>query len=206
MAGIILAGGKGERLGGARKALQPLGGKTLLDWVLLKLQPLFTDLILVTNSPELYPAFPGRVVTDIHPHRGPLSGIESGLMATSDPVSFITGCDMPLLNPKLIESMLPLASRYDIVIPRLGRLIEPLHAFYSRRALGVIQAQLTQGNYKLSALLHAPLSVCYLNEEYLRSLDPGLESFQNINTPADLARARALLKGDATRSGAYSYS
>jgi len=57
MAGIILAGGTSKRMGGVRKALQLLAGKTLLDRVVERLKPLFDELILVTNDPSLYSAF-----------------------------------------------------------------------------------------------------------------------------------------------------
>ena len=98
MAGIILEGGDYMRMGGVRKALQVLAGKTLLDRVVERLKPLFDELILVTIDPSLYSAFPGRVVTDTHPGKGPLGGLEAGLMATYFKVNFVCGCDMSFLN------------------------------------------------------------------------------------------------------------
>jgi len=72
MAGIILAGGKGKRLGGKKKALYSLAGKPMLEHVITRLDPLFDRLILVTNTPELYSDFPGMVVTDIQSWPWPL--------------------------------------------------------------------------------------------------------------------------------------
>ena len=206
MAGIILAGGKGKRLGGMDKALRGLDGKSLLERVIERIQPLFSRLILVTNTPELYSSFPGKVVTDLQAHRGPLGGIEAGLLATEDMVNFVTGCDMPFLNQRLIRWMQAYTRDYDIVIPRLGSYIEPLHAFYGRRALPLIQGLLGKGNYKLSNLLTAPLRVYYLNEGQVRELDPEGLSFFNINTPADLARAAKIIEKEANSDGAYKYS
>ncbi|MGI6576027.1 MAG: molybdenum cofactor guanylyltransferase [bacterium] len=206
MAGIILAGGKGERLGGSQKALQQVAGKPLIQWVQECLQPLFSQLILVTNAPELYPYFPGLVVTDIHPHRGPLGGIEAGLEATTDEVNFVVGCDMPFLNRDIINYMHSFTGQYDLVIPRLGSYIEPLHAFYHKRTLTVIKAQLNVGIYKLSALLKAPLQVYYLNEALIKTFDPELCSFFNINTPTDLIRAEGILRKEAGINGFNHYT
>ena len=82
VAGIILAGGKGKRLGVTNKALYSLDGKALLDHVTASLNLVFNRLVLVTNTPDLYPDFPGAVVKDIHYGlSGPLSGIEAGPVA-----------------------------------------------------------------------------------------------------------------------------
>jgi molybdopterin-guanine dinucleotide biosynthesis protein A len=205
MAGIILAGGKGKRLGGSGKALRQLAGKPLLEWVRERLAPLFPEIILVTNTPESYSFFPGRVVTDLHPHRGPLGGIEAGILAAEEPINFVTGCDMPFLNQRLIRRMQAYTRDYDVVIPRLGSFIEPLHAFYSRQTLFLIRKLLREGNYKLSNLLAAPLKVYYMNEEEIRVLDPRGLSFFNVNTPADLARAVEIMEEEAGYSESCRY-
>ena len=194
MAGIILAGGSAKRMGGVRKSHQVLAGKTLLDRVVERLNPLFDELVLVTDCPSLYPSFPGLIVSDIHPGQGPLGGIEAGLLATSDQVSFVCGCDMPFLNKDLICYMKSYASSHDVVIPRIGRFIEPLHAFYDKRTLDMIRTHLEQGNHKLGGLLIAPLSVYHINEDIIRKFDPLLLSFFNINTLRDLELAHTLLE------------
>ena len=194
MAGIILAGGTSKRMGGVRKALQVLAGKTLLDRVVERLKPLFDELILVTNDPSLYSAFPGRVVTDTHPGKGPLGGLEAGLMATYDKVNFVCGCDMPFLNKGLICYMKSYASSYDVVIPRIGRFIEPLHAFYDKRVLDIIRTHLEQDNRKLASLLIAPLRVYHISEDITRKFGPSFLSFFNINTWTDLELAHTLLE------------
>lgn len=180
-------------MGRVRKCHQLLAGKTLLERVVERLRPLFDDLILVTDCPEYYSSFPGLVVSDIHPGQGPLGGIEAGLLSTLDPVNFVCGCDMPFLSRELICHMKSYASSYDLVIPRVGHFIEPLHAFYSRRTLGMIQTHVKEGNHKLGSLLVAPLSSYYVNENITRKFDPELLSFFNINTWADLELAHTLL-------------
>jgi molybdopterin-guanine dinucleotide biosynthesis protein A len=203
MAGIILAGGKGKRLGGVSKALHSLAGKTLLSYVVEKLSPLFNELILVTNTPQIYTDFPGIVVMDINPGYGPLSGIEAGLLAAGKGLHFITGCDMPFLNPRLIKYLEDRGRDYDIVVPRLGHYIEPLHSFYSQDVLPSISGLLGRGNYRLNALLTAPLNVLYVNENEIKKYDANLYSFFNVNTSADVQKAEAMLMQGEKLSGAY---
>ena len=195
MAGIILAGGKSERLGVTNKALYVLAGKTLLNHVTSSLSPIFRRLILVTNTPASHGDFPGLVVKDIHPGRGPLAGIEAGLVAAGEGMHFITGCDMPFLNSQLIEFLRDQGRGYDVVVPRLGHYIEPLHAYYCYDVLPQIRSQLRRKNHKLNALLTAPLRVRHVNENQIKRYDPDLNSFFNINTSADVHKAEMILLG-----------
>jgi molybdopterin-guanine dinucleotide biosynthesis protein A len=112
---------------------------------------------------------------------------------------------MPFLNQRLIRRMQAYTRDYDVVIPRLGSFIEPLHAFYSRQTLFLIRKLLREGNHKLSNLLAAPLKVYYMNEEEIRVLDPRGLSFFNVNTPADLARAVEIMEEEAGYSESCRY-
>jgi len=200
VAGIILAGGKGKRLGVTNKALYSLDGKALLEHVTASLNPVFNRLVLVTNTPDLYPDFPGAVVKDIHYGHGPLSGIEAGLVAAGEGLHFVAGCDMPCLNPELIRYLQERGRDYDIVVPRLGHYVEPLHSFYRYDILPQIRSLLKKGNYRLSALFTAPLRVLHVNENEIKKFDPNLISFFNINTPADVLHAeRMLTRGERTK-------
>jgi molybdopterin-guanine dinucleotide biosynthesis protein A len=54
MAGIILAGGAAKRMGGVRKSLQLLAGKTLLDRVVERLNPLFDELVITHKDQSAF--------------------------------------------------------------------------------------------------------------------------------------------------------
>jgi molybdopterin-guanine dinucleotide biosynthesis protein A len=193
---IVLAGGYGLRLG-RNKALEAVGERSLLDWVLSRLSFLDSDILLVTTK-ELpytrlidYPRL--RVVSDIYPSRGPLGGIYTGLKFTSAARSLVVACDMPFLNRGLLRYMIEISAGFDLVIPRLGELVEPLHAVYSRACLAPIERLLEQGILSVRELFSL-VRVRYVETEEIGRFDPEHLSFFNVNTKSDLARARDLLR------------
>lgn len=193
MASIILAGGANRRFGGRIKARELLGGVSLVERVLQRLQPLGEELILVTDRGEAFPDFPGRVVSDSGQPRGPMRGITAGLKASRDCMNLVVGCDMPFLRTDLLRFLWQGGKNCDVLMPRLGVHLEPLHALYSRSLIPHLQLLLDQGEFRLQRVLEAPVRVCQVSEEVLRHYDPELRSFFNVNCPADLLRAGAYL-------------
>ena len=131
---IILAGGESRRMG-TNKALLALDGQPLIAHVAARLQPLAADLIVVTNTPEVYAFlardFNARLIPDALPLRSSLVGLFSGLVAARGELALAVACDMPFLNPDLLAYMLTLAQAgYDVVTPAVDGLLEPLHAVY----------------------------------------------------------------------------
>ncbi len=81
--GVIQAGGQSRRMGGRPKALIELGGRRIIERVLAALAPAVDDVLVVTNTPELYAFLNLPMVADVYPDRGSLGGIYSGLEAAS---------------------------------------------------------------------------------------------------------------------------
>ncbi|KYH31243.1 molybdenum cofactor guanylyltransferase [Neomoorella mulderi] len=190
-AGIVLAGGKSTRMG-TNKALLPLGQESMLATVVTALRPLFPEIIVVTNTPELYRDLKARLVPDVIPGRGPLSGFHAGLLASPYWHNFIVACDMPFLAPDFIKYLLEQAPGYDVVVPRRGEYLQPLHAVYSRGCLRAIEDCLAGGNYQAFAF-YPRVKVRYVDIDRLAGFSDPEKIFFNINTPADLARARRML-------------
>jgi molybdopterin-guanine dinucleotide biosynthesis protein A len=89
--------------------------------------------------------------------------------------------------------MMQLSADFDIVVPRVGDLVEPLHAIYTKRCLEPIENMLKQSNLKISQLF--PLvKTRYVEASEIERFDPRHLSFFNINTKADLERARELAR------------
>ena len=198
---IVLAGGKGLRLG-HDKALETVGNRSLLEWIIYKLGLLDSDIIIVTAREQSFPQFTGypklRIVTDTYPGKGPLGGIYTGLAASDSSHNLVVACDMPLLNQALLRYMIQVSADFDLVVPRLGDMVEPLHAIYSRDCLAPIRGLLKEGNLRVSELF--PLvRVRYVEAEEINRFDPRHLSFFNINTEADLEMARELAAGDMSR-------
>ncbi len=190
---IILAGGKNLRLG-RNKALEKLGGQSLIERAIERLKVLSPAFVVVTaqDTPPLLLS-DVRVVADIMPGRGPLGGIYSGLARSETLHNIVVACDMPFLNPTLFRYMLDRAPGFDIVVPRLGAgLVEPLHAVYDLGCLPAIKDRLGRNELQTNRLLDS-LSVRYIERAECRELDPDLRSFFNINRQADLDKAVALL-------------
>ena len=79
--GIVLAGGRGSRMGGVDKGLQPLRGKPMVAWVLERLAPQVDEIVLNANQNlDAYAGFGHRVVSDsLGGFAGPLAGLHAGL-------------------------------------------------------------------------------------------------------------------------------
>jgi molybdopterin-guanine dinucleotide biosynthesis protein A len=76
-------------------------------------------------------------------------------------------------------------------VPRVDGKDHPVHAIYDRRCLSVVQEQIQKGSLRMMDLL-ARLSVRYLERNEIDVFDPQHLSMFNINTQADLQRARRL--------------
>jgi len=193
MTSIILAGGKSSRLGRS-KALQAIGGKSLIQWVIDHLAILSTEIIIATAHGEAIPcssAVKIKTVADIYPGKGPLVGIYSGLIASSSSRAIVVGCDTPFLSAGLLEYMTQICSTFDIVVPRIKNKLEPLCAVYSKNCSGLIQGLLEQDEMRIRKLF-SMVKVKYVEEDEINRFDPEHLSFFNINSQDDLERARKL--------------
>ena len=190
--GVILAGGKGSRLGGVNKALLQIGSSRNIDRVSAALGPLCGELIVVANDASLA-ALPGhRVIFDPEPHAGVLPALGWALAQAHGELVIAVACDMPFLSTAVLQLELDRAAGCDVVIPVVEDRPEPLHAVYRRApCLAAIDAALAAGQRRLIAFLDR-VKVKYLSESDLRAADPGLQSFFNTNTPEELEQARAL--------------
>jgi len=193
---IVLAGGKGLRLG-RDKFLEVIGDSNLLQRVLSQLSSLNKDIIIVTATDKTFSqllSYPGvRIVTDTYPGKGVLGGIYTGLAVSNTFYNLVVAGDMPFLNQALLRYMIQISSGFDLVVPRVGKLTEPLHAVYSKSCLAPIEQLLNQGELRVSALFDL-VKVRYVEAEEIDIYDPKHLSFFNINTKADLARAQQLVK------------
>jgi len=191
---IVLAGGKGLRLG-RDKVQEAVGDSNLLQRVVSRLNFCSSDIIVVTASEKSLPQFIGyprfRIVTDIYPGKGALGGIYTGLATSNSRYNLVVACDMPFLNQALLRYMIQLSASFDLVVPRLGEWVEPLHAVYSKSCLAPIERLLGQGNLQVRALFDL-VNVRYVEAEEIDSFDPKHLSFFNINTEADLEKAQQL--------------
>ncbi len=195
MTSIVLAGGKSIRLG-RDKALEEIGGRSLIKRVIERLSLLGNEIIVVTSSSHQLPDLGVKIVFDSYPDKGNLVGIYSGLKEVESSHSLVVGCDMPFLNIALLRHIMALSTGYDVVIPRVNDEVEPLHAVYSKKCLGPIEATLGEGKRRIVDFFPS-VRVRYVDSTDIDKFDPQHLSFFNINSEADLERARTLLEREA---------
>jgi len=193
MTSIILAGGKSLRLGRS-KFLETIEGKSLIQWVVDRLAIVSAEIIIATARGEAIPCSSDvriKTVADIYPGKGPLAGIHSGLTASSSSQAIVVSCDTPFLNVSLLEYMTQTLADSDVALPRIGEMIEPLCAVYSKNCLAPIQELLERDERQIRKLF-SMVKVKYVEEDEINRFDPEHLSFFNINSQADLERARRL--------------
>lgn len=184
--GLILAGGSNRRFPYPKGLIKTPEGVSLITHNGRLLGEFFEEVLLSTNTPEVY--FPQGLpmVGDIFPERGPLGGIFSTLIATGAEGVFVLACDMPSVKREIIEIILK-HDRDDIeaVVCEFAGKVHPLLGLYKRVILPVAEELLRQGPVSMIDFLKA-LNAAIIEEEQIQEIDPEGQSFRNINTPEDL--------------------
>ena len=198
MTAIVLARGRSRRLG-RDKALEIIGGQSLIQRVIQRLSVISDDIIAVFSSREQVTGKGlkgARTIFDSYPARGALVGIYSGLRESNSTHSLVVGCDMPFLNIDLLHHLMSLSTGFDVVIPRVDRKLEPLHAVYSKDCISPIESRLKEGDLKISDFIDA-MKVRYVEQDEIDRFDPQHLSFMNVNSETDLERAKTLLERES---------
>jgi molybdopterin-guanine dinucleotide biosynthesis protein A len=190
----VLAGGEARRLGGAKRHLE-VGGRSLLARSLDAAVEVADEVLLLPGTRPL-PAPPPhtvRCIADRPDSAGPLGALAAGLAAARHEWCLLLPCDMPFVDPAVVRRLLAVASAdaVDAVVVRSEHGREPFHALYHRRALPVVLSRLAEGERSLKSLLDE-LSVHEVPRDDFVASDPGARFLCNVNTPADLVRARGL--------------
>ena len=179
---LVLAGGNSRRMGRPKPWIE-VGETVLLRYVVERLAPAFSEVVVSFGEPEqMEQLVPYRVVFDRKRAAGPLAGLEAGLLAARHEVLFAVACDMPYVTSSVAEVAVAAARSCDAAIPRHDGLFEPVCGAYRKTALPTIVGALDAGNYVAHDVVES------MDVTWLEGLDPA--QFENLNTPADLERFR----------------
>jgi len=186
--GVILAGGQSSRMG-TNKSLLDFEGEPLIQRVATRLCSWFRQVVVVTNTPEVFgflglPMFGDRV-----PGLGPLGGLEAGLHASQYEHAFFCATDMPFVDEAFVRYLVDLGAGYDIVVPQIDGEYEPMHAVYARQCLPLVRAQLDARRLRLLSIFDGA-RVRRVGADEVQVFGDPERLFFNCNTPADLERAR----------------
>jgi len=183
LTGLILAGGQGRRMGGVDKGLQLLKGKRLVEWVLDRLRPQVTEIIINANQNQAeYARLGCRVIGDeIGGYAGPLAGLHAGLRANAHPFLVTVPCDSPFLPLDLVTRLHTalIAQHADVAVAKTGDQPHPVFALVRESLAGHLGKFLESGGRKIDAW-YASLKVAEV------AFDDEAEAFSNINTRAEL--------------------
>jgi molybdopterin-guanine dinucleotide biosynthesis protein A len=177
--GVVLAGGKGRRMGGVDKGLQLFRGRTLIDLVLERIRPQVTEVLINANqNREQYEAYGYKVVGDLFSgYAGPLAGLHSALSAASHDLVLTVPCDSPFLPMDLADRLETArqSRSADIAVARTGRQVHPVFCLVQRKLLPHLSSFLDDGGRKIDAW-YADLNVVEV------AFDDQPEAFTNFNT------------------------
>lgn len=179
--GVVLAGGRGSRLGGADKGLCWLQGRPLVAHVVAALCRQLDDVLIVANRNQAEYARFAPVISDAtDDHAGPIAGLAAAFAETRNSwiLSVPVDCPQPpaMLLPRLLAALnanpaLSCAFAHD------GSRAQPLFALYRP---GLVQAA------RLAAQQHPPVWRWHQNMGAATvDFSDTPKSFANLNTQAD---------------------
>lgn len=186
LVGVVLAGGRGRRIGGA-KALVELGGRPLISYVLQAMALAFEDVAVLTKADVKLPSLPGATVwVEPQSHRHPLVGIRQALALADGRPVVVCAADLPFVTPELLGriAVTELHGAPAVIVSRLGRL-QPLLGRYEQRSLRLLPDPEIAGDRPLVQAVEA------IGPRLLEVEDA--EALFNVNTPDDLLQAAAML-------------
>ncbi|PQP03355.1 MULTISPECIES: molybdenum cofactor guanylyltransferase MobA [Pseudomonas] len=177
---LLLAGGRGQRMGGQDKGLLEWHGEPLIAHLHRKTRPLSDDLIISCNrNLEKYAPYADQLVHDDEgDFPGPLAGIRAGLKAARHTHLLVLPCDVPRIDAALLQSMRETAAQHPDkpLMLRHGEHWEPLLCMIPVVLSAAFEAAWTKGERspgRLMRTLGATALQCPDN-------DPRLA---NLNTP-----------------------
>ena len=185
---VILVGGKSSRFGEDKVNLN-INGELILEGTYRVLKDVFgVEPLFVGRKalPTYYHVIPDEIVG-----AGPMGGLYTALNHTTENFVFLSACDMPFINEKVLKYMFDnLQDDSLIYLPRFKNgMIEPIFAFYNKKLLPCVSNKIKEGDFRLRSLLSCGKAQ-YLKESEIESLDPEFLSFFNINTKDDFDKVK----------------
>lgn len=193
--GVLLAGGRGSRLGGS-KALVALGGKPLICHALRALQAAVREVAIVAKPDTALPVLGGVTVwrEPAEPHH-PLVGIVHALARADARPVLVCAADMPFVTSELLAALAAAdpAGAPAVVATSADRGLQPLLGCYQPAAGALLAAAAREGTAPVRRVVSGLGPRCF------EVTDP--QVLFNVNSAEDLAAAEALLAGPRGRGG-----
>jgi len=214
ISGLVLAGGRGSRMGNVDKGLQPFRSSTMVEHVLARLRPQVGPVAISANrNLDAYRAFdvmvlPDEIADGVEPYPGPLAGLEAGLRHCATPYLLAVPCDSPFLPADLAERLFAALQEADADVAyaatqEAGMRAQPHPVFCLVRVdrLPALSAYLAEGGRRVDGW--------YRDLKAVEVVFDDADAFRNINTldelrglddtsppfPASLAQVASCING-----------
>jgi molybdenum cofactor guanylyltransferase len=188
---VILAGGRGARIGGQDKGLIPLNGRPLIAYVIDILRPQVHNIVINANRHrESYEQFGYPVQGDeLSNFQGPLAGLQQALRMAKTPWVVTTPCDTPFIPTNLVDRLYNAVVKEEVslAIVHDGKREQPLLGIFSTSLCSSLDEFLAQGHRTVMAWVESakPAVVDFSHEA---------ECFKNLNTLEEIRAAEERLK------------
>jgi molybdopterin-guanine dinucleotide biosynthesis protein A len=186
--GAVLAGGRSRRMG-SPKALVELAGRPLIAHVLAAVEAASLEPVVVAKPDSLLPSVLCRVLREPAEPIHPLQGLLTALTASSGKPIVALACDMPFVPPSLLKWLAGLDE--GAAVAEAGGRVQPLLAHYEPTVAPALEVALARGASAQEAVSRLGPRIV-TEPELARFGDPELICL-NVNTPADLERAAAVI-------------
>ncbi|MSQ18851.1 MAG: molybdenum cofactor guanylyltransferase [Betaproteobacteria bacterium] len=181
--GLILAGGQGRRMGGVDKGLQQLRERPMVEWVIERLRPQVSELVINANqNMAAYRAYGLPVVADaVGGFAGPLAGLHAGLSIATTAELVTVPCDSPFLPLDLVKRLTAARAEHDadIAVAKTFDQPHPVFSLVRTTVRAHLEVFLSGGGRKIDTW-YATLRVVEV------AFDDEADAFSNINTRAEL--------------------
>lgn len=190
--GVILAGGRSQRMDGNDKGLLPLNnGRPMIEYVLEALAPQVDEILINANRHlDDYGRFGHQVITDeIEDFAGPLAGMAAAIQNSKSDYILSVPCDGPWVPKDLASRLLHRLQEEDAGVSAAhdGQRLQPVFALIHRDRLPAMLAYLKSGERKLGLWIRQ-------QQAALADFSDQPEAFFNVNSPAELEMAENRLE------------
>jgi molybdopterin-guanine dinucleotide biosynthesis protein A len=158
ISGLVLAGGRGARLGGIDKGLVEFRGRPLVETVIERLRPQVGEILVSANrNLDRYRALGLPVLLDAadspEPFPGPLAGVLAGLRAARNSWLAVVPCDAPFLPADLVDRLGAALGAEHAAVAWQGESIEPMFCLLHADLADDLAAALAHGERRAEAWL-----------------------------------------------------
>jgi len=206
---LLLAGGQGRRMGHVDKGFMELAGKALAEHVIARLSPQCSELLINANQNlaawqqlgwQVIPDATGHGVVEQairmagRPNIGPLAGFFAGLVNINTKWLVTAPCDAPFLPLDLTTRLGKEAIRQGVqlAVARSGKQLQPAFCLLHRQCQDSLADFLLNGGRKVRDWLG---KLTHVEVDFVED-----SAFINVNTPAELNKARVLARHYGAKS------